>query len=376
MMGILGNLTAARWTRSRWFQIKARVIGTGLFLLFLSSQAPVALGADQDLWVRPQNPGDPLIWGRKDGILFGLPSVGGLPGPRGLIRVGVVSPETNVPQLVNFVAIEPVVTGAGRRFDRMAFSELEASQLDEGSRGKRLWVDPAEDFRGTLATVKESPKRIERLSVRIDVEKFAANGAQVYVVVSIDSDRPTELNLTVFQAADSPKIEELTLTATMGNFERLRWLFLKNIIVDSRVLYNSEEGNAFFEHENYPLEEMLRTAGGDAIALCATNEATPSSEMDTPSSFWHYPLPRMTQYWKVLARDIEPDLRVRVNGRHTYWGSHKTVPNGTAFENFEVRQRYRPGQIFIFGMTMTEPWAFEPPIPHLLQPDSKNEKKN
>jgi len=45
-------------------------------------------------------------------------------------------------------------------------------------------------FRGVLSPVAESPKRIERLSVRIDVEQFAANGARVYLIASIDSDRP------------------------------------------------------------------------------------------------------------------------------------------------------------------------------------------
>jgi hypothetical protein len=367
MRRIWFDVGPVRWTRSRWFSTKAR---RGKFGLLLFSLASIAFGADQDLWVRPHKTGDPLIWGRRDGILFGLPSEDGLPGPRGLIRVGVISPETGRPQLLNFVAIEPVVAGPGRRFDRMAFSELEASKLDEGSAGKRLRVSPAEDFHGALATVTESPRHIERLSVRIDVEKFTANGAHVYLVASIDSDRPSELNLAVFQGSDSATIEELTLTATMGNFERLRWLFLKNRIVDSRALYNAEGGEAFFEHENYPLEEMLRTPDGDAIALCSTNEATPSSETDTPSSFWHYPLPRITQYWKVPARYIEPDLRVRVNGRRAYWRSHKAVPNGVAFENFEVRERYQPGQVFVFGVTRTEPWAFDPPIPHLLRPDS------
>lgn len=359
------------WTRSPLFPTKTwgficRKFGLGLFLLCLASGV---VAAGQDLWVRPQKAGDPLIWGRKDGILFGLPSEGGLPGPRGLIRVGVISPETGRPQLLNFVAIEPVVAGPGRRFDRIAFSELEPSKLDEGSRGKRLWVDPDEDFRGTLSTVAEAPEHIERLSVRIDVEEFTANGAQVYLIASVDSDRPGELNLAVFQDKDSPGIEELTLTATMGNFERLRSLFLKDRTVDSRVLFKGATGDAFFEHENYPLDEMLRTREGDAIALCVTSERVPSSETNTPSSFWHYPLPRITQYWRVPAKYIEPDLRVRVNGRASYWGSHKPVPNGVAFENFELRERYRPGQIFVFGVTTTEPWAFEPAIPHLARPD-------
>src|ERR1700712_1635908 len=102
--------------------------------------------APQNEWIQPHAPSDPLIWGRKDGILFGLPSPGGLRGPRGLIRVGVLSPTTGQPELLNFIAIEPVTLGPGSRSSRMAFSELEFSRLDldehgHGEHGKRLWVD-------------------------------------------------------------------------------------------------------------------------------------------------------------------------------------------------------------------------------------------
>jgi hypothetical protein len=41
------------------------------------------------------------------------------------------------------------------------------------------------------------------------------------------------------------------------------------------------------------------------------------------------------------------------------------LPGGVAFENFEVRQRYVPGQVFIFGLTPKEPWQFQPPLPEL-----------
>jgi hypothetical protein len=339
--------------------------------ILCSAVFPLRAHAADSGWIRPQHPGEPLIWGRKDGILFGLPSEGGLPGPRGLIRIGIISPTTGLPQLLNFIAIEPVVSGPGNRFSRMAFSEMEFSTLDPGSRGKRLWIDPAapDSIRGTLSSALVSGKQVETLAVRIDVEPFTSNGAQVYLIVSIDSDHPDELKLKVFQDSGSPPIEELSLTATMGNFERLRWLFLKNRVVESSSLFAGDSGDDFFEHENYSLEEMLRVGDGDAIALCASNEPSPSSAPDTSKKFWHYPLPRITQYWKVPAHDIEPDLRVRVNGRRVYWASHDPLPNGVAFENFEVRQRYKPGQTFIFGVTAKEPSEFDPAIPHLKRPN-------
>jgi hypothetical protein len=324
-------------------------------------------------WIRPLKPGDPLVWGRRDGIVFGLPSTGGLPGPRGLVRIGVISAKTGKPELLNFIAIEPVVLGPGSRFSRMAFSELEPSRMDLGSRGKRLWVDPGasgspDPAQGNLSTLPNRDGPIERLSVRIDVEPFTANGAHVYLIASVDSDHPDELRLAVYQYADSPALEELTVTATMGNYERLRLLWLKDRVVNSRELYKNYTADAFTEHENYPLDEMLRTADGDAIVFGTSNEPIPSDVPVQGAEHWRYRLPKLTQYWRVPAHDIEPDLRVRVNGRRVYWASHDPLPGGAAFENFEVRQRYRPGQAFLFCVTNKAPWQLDPPIPHLSRP--------
>jgi hypothetical protein len=103
--------------------------------------ATEAEASDSD-GIRPESAGAPLIWGRKDGILFGLPSDGGLPGPRGLIRVGVTSKDTGRPQLLNFIAVEPVIFGAGSRFSRMAFSELEFNTLDSASEVSACGLSP------------------------------------------------------------------------------------------------------------------------------------------------------------------------------------------------------------------------------------------
>ncbi len=156
------------------------------FLLLVFSACAVG---QEPLWVRPAKAGDPLVWGRRDGIVFGLHSPGGIRGPRGLIRLGLYTPGTTAPELLNFIAVEPVVQGAGSRFDRMVFSELEMSELDPGQRGKRMWVDPQSSDAegvptGTLETLHVGEATIERLSVRIDVERFTQNGAHVYVIAS------------------------------------------------------------------------------------------------------------------------------------------------------------------------------------------------
>jgi hypothetical protein len=322
-----------------------------------------AAAADDDNWIRPTSASDPLVWGRRDGIVFGLPSPGGMSGPRGLIRVGIPGHDGK-PELINFIAIEPVIKGVGSRQSRMAFSELEMSEMDPGQRGKRLWV-PSQPDAVALTTYPAKPAPVQRLSVRIEVEPFTANGTHVFVIASISSDRPRELALTVHHHDDSAPIEELTLTATMGNYERLRQLWLRDRIIDSRELYAGYSGDAFTDKENYPHADMLMSGDGDAIVLATSNEDNPAAVAVAAKPWWTYTSIKLTQYWRVPAWHIQPDLRVKVNGRRVYWQSTDPLPGGPAFENFEVRQRYVPDQVFIFGLTPTPPREFVPVIPRL-----------
>jgi len=337
---------------------------TGLQLLFLltGTQALAVSQSADGPWLRPQDAKGALIWGRKDGLIFGLPSPGGIRGPRGLIRVGILGQSGGKPELINFIAIEPVIKGAGSRFSRMGFSELEMSELDPGVRGKRLWVVAAQ---GEMTTLPAKPQPVERLSVRIEVEPFTANGAHVYVVASMYSNRPRELELTVYTHDNSAPIEELTVTATMGNYERLRHLWLKDRIIDSRELYAGYSGDGFLDKVNYPRDEMLMYGDGDALVLATTNEDNPAGVEVTARPWWTYRSIKLTQYWRVPSWHIQPDLRVKVNGRRVYWNSTTPIPGGLSFENFEVRQRYVPGQAFVFGLTPKQPWEFEPGIHRL-----------
>jgi hypothetical protein len=282
-------------------------------------------------------------------------------GPRGLIRVGIYA--DGAPQLLNYIAVEPVIDGPSDRVDRMAFSELEMSQLDPGQQGKRMW--PGASGSGKLETLHLGDTTLERLSVELDVEPFTSNGAHVHLMASITSDRPMELRLSTFAEPDSPPISELTLTATMGNYERLRQLWLRDRVISSRTLFGRYRGDDFRESEHYLLSEMVRNDQADAIVYCTSDEKSPR---ETPGNFtahWPYLLPKLTQYWLVPGHEVQPDLRVRVNARYVYWASHSPVLSGVAFENFEVRQRFVPGQTFVYGISHQDPWVLDKRLAHL-----------
>src|SRR4051794_2702663 len=87
-------------------------------------------------WILPGINTNAMVWGRAGGLLFAIPPSGfHAPEPRGLIRLGYPVLTNDGYDLVNFIAIEPVVKG------RKGFSELERSQLDARP-GKRLAVSP------------------------------------------------------------------------------------------------------------------------------------------------------------------------------------------------------------------------------------------
>jgi hypothetical protein len=310
-------------------------------------------------WVRPEKADGLLVWGRHDGIVFGLPSTPDWGVPRGLIRVGILPEGETRPKLLNYIAVEPVADVPSWNYKN--YSEMEPSQLDVGKQGKRLWVDTSTDpdaWKGQITTLQRDGQTIERLSVPIGVERFNTSKAHVRLVASVDSDHPNEVRFTVFAQDDSPPIKELTVSATMGNMERLRLVWLADRVLDSRKLAPDYKGKSFTADSNkYPASEILRLPGGDPIVYASSNEADPAA---ATSAAWPYRLPKLTQYWSVPARDAQPDLRVRVNERYDYWKSDKPVSGGIAFENFEVRQKYVPGQTFVFGISPKEPWDLYP----------------
>lgn len=314
--------------------------------------------ANADGWVRPRSALDPPIWGRVDGLVFGLPDSpdkGAMPGPRGLLRVGIV--RNGRAELINFIAVEPVVKGV------KAYSELEPSRLD-GVQGKRLEIAEGTPRAGRMSRVSRSGP--QQLSVRITVEPFD-NSAALDVVASIRADRPREVTLAVFRRPGSAPVEEATLSATMGNYERLRLLWLRGRTVDSRLLFADEpfgpDGFGFTVDHFYPREQLHRSPEGDLIVAATSNEPDPAA-VPVPNDWWQYRSVPLTQYWRVPAAEASPELRVRVNGRRVYWAGTLPIPGGASFENFELRQPFKGGQRVTFGLTPAEPAALyaSPPV--------------
>ncbi|MGA2662284.1 MAG: hypothetical protein ABSH34_32790 [Verrucomicrobiota bacterium] len=310
-----------------------------------------ALGQMGD-WIRAGLNTNQPVWGIRRGLLWAVAPAGFRPGePRGLIRLGYpVLPEGRY-DLINFIAVEPIVRG------QRGFSELEHSQVD-GAPGKRIWAEDANA--GTLTNLvpgrlSKGPGDQEELEVPLRVEKFQ-NGAHVRLVVRQRSDRPGEIELSVFQEPDSTPLDHCILTATMGNRTRTRLLWLKDQVVGSLGLYRGYRDAGFAPHREYPLSRLHRTADGEVLVAVTNDEENPATVYPFPNSeLWHYGGCKVTQYWAKPAGLFQDDLYAAVNARYTYWQSVRPIPGGVAFENFELRERFYHGQKFIFGIDRRTP---------------------
>src|SRR5690606_31514758 len=177
-----------------------------------------------DIWVRPVEgeEGNPC-WGFKDGIQIGLAP---LSGPRGLIRLYAPYADQPLWKPFNFIAFEPM-----NHKNVKGFSELETSRMDD-VQGLRFWRGNSEDASEFPSPEFPAAGKItwvgnkEQLSVYIFSEKFA-NGSDVFVKATFTAGRPYEVELTNYRPQTAQGVKFFTLSATMGNYARLRQLHLK-----------------------------------------------------------------------------------------------------------------------------------------------------
>lgn len=308
--------------------------------------------AREAVWIRPaRRPGAEPVWGIQGGIQIGLWPA---PGPRGLFRIYAPCIGVEPPQVLNFVSVEPVV--ARRRgqseLERSAAAGqpgLEFAALDAPGRPA---AEPRVPSAGRIARVDG----VEALTFWVQVERFA-NGARPLIQVVLRRDRPREVAFRVHSGQGGAPMDSCVLSATMGNYARLRRLWLRGEVVDSRRLWPAftPDRLGFAPWRQWPRDRLL-LIGGERLVAATGDESDPSAAAYEPAvaAHWRYQGRSATQYWRT------PDaagLVVRVNGRTTYWGSGGTIPGGVAYENFELEAPFRAGQEFRFGITPDPPEA-------------------
>ena len=249
--------------RSHWFIVLAVSMASSGLRGSESVWRGLADPVVEDGWIRPpagENAAKP-VWGLAEGLRIGLAP---LPGPRGLLRV--YTPYVGQPdwRMINFIAVEPIVEGRTNR----SFSELEPSSLARGT-GKVMWSvdrpgdwtprDPAHPARGVIG----NENGVKTLTFFIGVEKFQS-GAAVFLRLTFRQDRPGEVQIATFTQPTSKPLSYCVVTATMGNYARLRRLHLMDGVVTARDLFADATFDAlgFAPHGRFGLERLARRRTG------------------------------------------------------------------------------------------------------------------
>lgn len=302
-------------------------------------------------WVRPSSvwPAEPR-WGLAEGIQVGLSPI---PGPRGLVRI--FTPYLGQPQsrLLNFLAFEPIPSGATER----GYSELEHSSWDLEP-GKRFWsaetidAGPAPSEHPVRGTIDEVDG-VERLSLYVHSEPFD-NGARVAVRIEFRADRPHEFSIETYRLPGSVPLDAFVVTATMGNFARLRRLQLLDEIVTPSTIWPHFDGEHFAARRRFALDRLRRTPTGGVTVAVSSDEPDPVSAVyhSSVADHWRYVGSPAVQSWE--AEDPDPAIAASVNARRVYWASESPIPGGDAFENVELIEPFRQGRRFVFRVEPLE----------------------
>jgi hypothetical protein len=302
-------------------------------------------------WLRPA-PGatSEPIWGIEGGLSVGLWPTS---GPRGLLRI--YTPFLGQPpgRMLNFISVEPVIRG-----DR-AQSELDKGR--DGKPGLLMWAADSREGLGTTGDPKtptsgriEQIDGIEMLTFFIATEPFRT-GARPVIQVLLRADRPREVGLRVYSAPGGTRMDSCVLSATMGNYARLRRLWLSGEVVDSRKLWPTftPDPLGFAPWRAWNRDGLLRSDGQLVVAATSDEPDPAAADYDAKvPKHWRYEGRPCTQYWRTAA---VPEAVVRVNGRTTYWGGGGPIPGGIAYENFEMEAPFADGQEFWFGVTPDGP---------------------
>lgn len=334
---------------------KTKLIFTTLTtLLFLYINT--VTGQNSSKWIRPISDSISIpIWGHQQGIRVGIAPT---PGPRGLLRIFTPYLGHKEDKVFNFIALEPISKGSTER----GFSELEMSQLDN-VRGKRFWSSNdsiCKDSPSLLqhsSGIVENIDGIETLTLYIFSETFE-NGAKPFVRLRFYEDNIYEFELSTYKCSDSVPLEHFILTATMGNYARLRNLYLNDTIKSSLKLWSDYNDNHFTQHDVTFVSQMIKDIKGGVYFIAAPDEKDPVNVKYDKSTRinWKYYGKKATQYW--YSPNPNKNLTGLVNGRYTYWGGKAPIPGGVSFENFEFVTPFESGEIFIFGVTPLSPDAF------------------
>ncbi|VVB79830.1 Uncharacterised protein [uncultured archaeon] len=290
-----------------------------------------------DGWILPENNNQNYIWGLADGIAIGIqknskpPQMDNAPGG------------TWAPGLIYVMFTDE--KGETYFFNYIGFDILGKNGLDQSEAEKIVFMPESTSVEGSILTV------VFRTS------EFNKNKIPLKVTITIDKSKPREIGISAQDMyKENNLVSYIHMSATGGNLGRIRDLYLKDEIINSKNLYAGEQpgSGCFYPLKTFALNK-LRTDSSGVIAYAGNDEAGNWFGEWGSDVAPYYGKPKFYQYWRKYSGTYNPDLMVTVNGRDHYFSGFlnpcngKAVTGGVAYENFDMVEKYYAGQKFWFG---------------------------
>lgn len=289
-----------------------------------------------DGWILPENNDNNYVWGIANGIAFGVqknskpPQMDNAPGG------------TWAPGLIYVMFTDE--TGKTYFFNYLGFSILGKNGLDQSEAEKIVFTPVSTKAEGDILTVV------------FETSNFDKNKIPLNVALKIDKNKPREIEISTSNPMqDSKPVIYIHVSATAGNLGRIRDLYLRDEVVNSKDLYAGEQpGNGcFYAIKLFDLDRLKADSSG-IIVYAGNDESGWVGEWGSDVAPY-YNKPKFYQYWRKYSGSYKPDLIVTVNGRDHYFSGFinpcngKEVSGGVAYENFDMLEKYYDGQKFWFG---------------------------
>jgi len=289
-------------------------------------------------WIYPATANDNSVWGIKKGIAFGVQRNGTPP------QIDEAPGGTWAPGLLYIMWTDS--QGKTHFFNYLGFEVLSAKGLDQSEAEKIVFTPGEPKIENNIMTVV------------FKMSEFQRNKISGIITVRIDKNHPREIEISAQNPdQETDPVLYFHVSATAGNLARLRNLYLKDEVVNSRELFAGMQQNAacFYPLQTFDLSKLPIDAAGN-ITVYAGNDETGQWVGDWGSATApFYGGQKFYQYWKKYPGSYKDDLKITVNARDKYFSGFlnscngKQVLGGVAYENFDMAEQYFDGQTFWYG---------------------------
>jgi len=342
---------------------------------------PINTGNDTSTWVYPESDSGNPVWGIENGIAFGIQKDGKPPfmdnAPKGTWAPGLLyimwADDKGKTHFFNYIGFTLLSSRGFEQSEpsRTDFFAENIGYIDKLDILRKHYGESSQEYKDYVNIDSTPPEGLSKaatidgnvMTVVFRLSEFEKNDTSIYVIVKVNKNRPREIEILAHNMfSETRPLKYLHLSSTAGSLARLRNLFIKNEVVNSKELFKGTKPGplCFYALKIFSLERLPIDSQG-IISVYAGNDEVGEwiGEFGSKTAPF-YGRPKFYQYWRKYPGTYRGDLKVTVNGRDRYFSGYvnpcgKEIHGGIVYENFDMAEEYHEGQTFWFGYTYELP---------------------